>query len=111
MGTEESPESAPLAASGELPETPPAQVAANPTAPELAEVPIAAPTETDAELYQDVPSLITATQIREAMTALAAELRAALREREELAAAREAFRGSVAALHDLTRREARADSH
>jgi segregation and condensation protein B len=36
----------------------------------------AAPTETDAELYQDVPSLITATQIREAMAALADELRA-----------------------------------
>jgi segregation and condensation protein B len=43
----------------------------------VAEVPIAAPTETDAELYQEVPSLITATQIREAMTALATELRAA----------------------------------
>jgi hypothetical protein len=43
--------------------------------------------------------------------AAAAELRAALREREELAAARDAFRGSVAALHDLTRREARPDSH
>lgn len=36
----------------------------------------AAPTETDAELYQDVPSLITGAQIREAMDALAAELRA-----------------------------------
>lgn len=33
--------------------------------------------ETDAELYQDVPSLITAAQIREAMNELAAELRAA----------------------------------
>lgn len=31
----------------------------------------------EAELYQDVPSLITASQIREAMDALAAELRAA----------------------------------
>ena len=30
----------------------------------------------DAELYQDVPSLVTATQIREAMSALAAEVRA-----------------------------------
>jgi segregation and condensation protein B len=38
---------------------------------------IAAPSETDAELYQDVPSLITAAQIREAMDELAAELRAA----------------------------------
>jgi segregation and condensation protein B len=36
-----------------------------------------APTETDAELYQDVPSLITATQIREAMAGLAEELRTA----------------------------------
>jgi hypothetical protein len=34
------------------------------------------------------------------------ELRAALRERDELGAAREAFRRSVAALGDLTRREA-----
>ncbi|MFA6288392.1 MAG: SMC-Scp complex subunit ScpB [Opitutaceae bacterium] len=42
-----------------------------------AEVIVAAPTETDAELYQDVPSLITAAQIREAMDELAAELRAA----------------------------------
>jgi segregation and condensation protein B len=41
-----------------------------------AEVIVAAPTETDAELYQDVPSLITAAQIREAMDELAAELRA-----------------------------------
>ena len=42
-----------------------------------AEVIVAAPTETDEELYQDVPSLITAAQIREAMDELAAELRAA----------------------------------
>ena len=34
------------------------------------------------------------------------ELRALLHEREELGAAREAFRRSVAALHDLTRRDA-----
>ncbi|HLP02015.1 MAG TPA: SMC-Scp complex subunit ScpB [Opitutaceae bacterium] len=32
--------------------------------------------ETDAEYYQDVPSLITASQIREAMDAIAVELRA-----------------------------------
>ncbi len=32
---------------------------------------------TDTELYEDVPSLITATQIREVMDAIAAELRAA----------------------------------
>lgn len=38
---------------------------------------LAAPSENDADLYQDVPSLITATQIREAMDELAAELRAA----------------------------------
>jgi segregation and condensation protein B len=44
---------------------------------EGAEVLIAAPSENDADLYQDVPSLITATQIREAMDELAAELRAA----------------------------------
>ena len=44
---------------------------------ETTEALIAAPSETDADLYQDVPSLITATQIREAMDELAAELRAA----------------------------------
>lgn len=44
---------------------------------EAAEAIIVAPSETDADLYQDVPSLITATQIREAMDELAAELRAA----------------------------------
>jgi segregation and condensation protein B len=44
---------------------------------EVMEAAPAAPGETDAELYQDVPSLITATQIREAMDELAAELRAA----------------------------------
>jgi len=38
---------------------------------------VAPPAESDAELYQDVPSLITATQIREAMDELDAELRAA----------------------------------
>jgi segregation and condensation protein B len=52
----------------------PAEIA--PAEGEVAEV-IAAPTENDADLYQDVPSLITATQIREAMDELAAELRAA----------------------------------
>lgn len=44
---------------------------------EVAEELIAAPSETAADLYRDVPSLITATQIREAMDELAAELRAA----------------------------------
>ena len=43
---------------------------------EAAEVLLVAPSETDADLYQNVPSLITATQIREAMDELAAELRA-----------------------------------
>ena len=44
---------------------------------EIAEVPVeTAVAPTDAELYADVPSLVTATQIREAMDALAAELRA-----------------------------------
>jgi segregation and condensation protein B len=44
---------------------------------EVVEVPVEAPVApTDAELYADVPSLVTATQIREAMDALAAELRA-----------------------------------
>ena len=36
-----------------------------------------APTENDADLYQEVPSLITATQVRETMATLAEELRAA----------------------------------
>lgn len=34
------------------------------------------PAHSDAELYQDVPSLITATQVREALQAIAEELRA-----------------------------------
>lgn len=52
-------------------------------------------------------------RLRELLTggAPAAELRAALREREELAAARDAFRRSVAALHDLARRDLRPDPH
>lgn len=41
------------------------------------ETPVAPAPPSDAELYQDVPSLITATQIREAMTLIADELRAA----------------------------------
>jgi segregation and condensation protein B len=44
---------------------------------DVAEVPAEAPlAPTDAEIYEEVPSLVTATQIREAMDALAAELRA-----------------------------------
>jgi len=43
---------------------------------EVAEVPVEAPVApTDAELYAEVPSLVTATQIRESMDAIAAELR------------------------------------
>ena len=49
---------------------PPAEIAAT-------ETPVLAPTESDPELYQDVPSLITATQIREAMDTIATELRTA----------------------------------
>ena len=42
-----------------------------------AEVPVGlSAVETDGELYTEVPSLVTATQIREAMDALAADLRA-----------------------------------
>ncbi|MBK9990850.1 MAG: SMC-Scp complex subunit ScpB [Verrucomicrobia bacterium] len=45
--------------------------------PEVAEVSAEAPVApTDAEIYADVPSLVTATQIREAMDAIAVELRA-----------------------------------
>lgn len=40
-------------------------------------VEVAAEPEDSAEFYQDVPSLITATQVREAMDEIAAELRAA----------------------------------
>src|SRR5262245_56811888 len=43
---------------------------------EQAEVVVVAPEEKDAELYHDVPSLITATQIREAMAAIGEELKA-----------------------------------
>jgi segregation and condensation protein B len=43
---------------------------------EVAEVAVEAPLEKDPELYADVPSLVTATQIREAMDAIAADLRA-----------------------------------
>ncbi len=54
-------------------ETKPAEVAHDPGEP--AEVGAEAPE--DAELYQDVPSLVTATQIREVVDEIAAELRAA----------------------------------
>jgi segregation and condensation protein B len=48
----------------------------NAIASEAPEVPAVSAIEADAELYQDVPALITATQIREAMAAIADELRA-----------------------------------
>lgn len=57
------------------PQTDTLEPAAAPSTEEVGEVPDIFPN--DAELYQDVPSLITAAQIREAMDALAAELRAA----------------------------------
>lgn len=77
-----------IAAPDESPATEAAPAAAEGGAPAPAEAESVAavaeePAETladipqDAELYGDVPSLITATQIREAMDAIAAELRAA----------------------------------
>ena len=45
-------------------------------ADEVAEVLIEGPLEKDPELYSDVPSLVTATQIREAMDQIASDLRA-----------------------------------
>ncbi len=56
-----------------------------PTAPEVGDVgseevveaPVEIPAPADSDLYQDVPSLITGTQVREAMAAIAADLRAA----------------------------------
>lgn len=59
-------------ASSDAPATP--APAAEPA--EVAEVPLETPPQ-DPELYSDVPSLVTATQIREAMDQIAAELRAA----------------------------------
>ncbi|MBM3842132.1 MAG: SMC-Scp complex subunit ScpB [Verrucomicrobia bacterium] len=54
----------------------PAAPAPAPAAEEAAEV-VVEPAAGDPELYLDVPSLVTATQIREAMDAIAAQLRAA----------------------------------
>jgi len=80
---EEAPAIAPGEASAETvavaPETPTSDTVAIPA--EVTEVPAEVPAEgpvepTDAEIYAEVPSLVTATQIREAMDALAAELRA-----------------------------------
>lgn len=60
------------AAPGETSAEAPAIPAALPVE-EVAEVPVEAPQ--DPELYSDVPSLVTATQIREAMDSIAADLR------------------------------------
>jgi segregation and condensation protein B len=75
----------PAPAEGQVPEIA-VQAEATPTADgvvraegsvEVAEVPVETPVApTDAEIYADVPSLVTATQIREALDAIAAELRA-----------------------------------
>lgn len=52
-----------------------------PTAPNATdaalEAPPVGPTESDTELYREVPSLITATQVRDALAQIAEELRAA----------------------------------
>jgi segregation and condensation protein B len=80
------PEDAPVAVSAEAAavgdagvEQPAAQTEAGAPAILPAEEPAEVITETagDPELYSDVPSLITATQIREAMDQIASELRAA----------------------------------
>jgi segregation and condensation protein B len=72
------PQAAGVAAGGpdgaSLPVAPEAAADAPPAAPEEAE--FAADSLDDPELYQDVPSLVTGTQIREAMDAIAAELKA-----------------------------------
>lgn len=75
----ESPE-APTAAEGV--ETPAADPSTSPAGAEGAteevlEAPVEVPAPADADLYQDVPSLITGAQVREAMAAIAADLRAA----------------------------------
>lgn len=54
----------------------PAEAIETPVPPEPAEEVALSPQDQDPELYTDVPSLVTATQIREAMDEIAAELRA-----------------------------------
>lgn len=54
----------------------PAATAAGDEATEVTAEPGEAPAPTDAEIYGDVPSLVTATQIREAMQAIAEDFRA-----------------------------------
>ena len=67
----------PSAPSADAVEAPAAPEVAAAVASDVAEVPVEVPVEqTDAEIYAEVPSLVTATQIREAMDALAAQLRA-----------------------------------
>ena len=73
----ESPTPAPIVAEQVLAEATAAAAAPPPPADEPAEVVIEVPYDQDPELYVDVPSLITATQIREAMDSIAADLRAA----------------------------------
>jgi len=72
LADESSPAAAEPAAPGEVPAEVPAIPAAL-RAEEVAELPVEAPQ--DPELYSEVPSLVTATQIREAMDAIAADLR------------------------------------
>ena len=67
---------APAAESGPI-ETLPTPPNATLAAPATGDPGPVSPTENDAELYRDVPSLITATQVREAMATVAQELRAA----------------------------------
>ena len=71
------PTDAPAAESVPSEAVPEAPNATEGVAPPVADAAPVAPTENDAELYQDVPSLITATQVREAMAQIAEELRAA----------------------------------
>ncbi len=72
----ETPTPAPIVAEQVLPDAT-AAASAPPLADEPAEVVVEVPHDQDPELYVDVPSLITATQIREAMDSIAADLRAA----------------------------------
>lgn len=70
-------ESAPASEATPAPAPTESAAADSPAPVEAAETAISQPSDNDPELYQDVPSLITATQIREAMDQIAAELRAA----------------------------------
>ena len=74
-GSDSEAASAPVDGRAPAIESPPTPAAA-PTAEEAAEVELE-PTPQDPELYVDVPSLVTGTQIREAMEQIAADLRVA----------------------------------